>query len=226
MSPTVSVLMPTYNQALYLPRALIGLAEQMFRDFELIICDDGSTDSTSHILQGTSARVVTHTRNRGAAAAINSAAARASGSYMTWVSSDNVMRPDWLQTLVSHLDRTGDGAVYSAYHRIDNGQESDEFPGPYARERLISSENCFFGPSFLIRREVWQEHRGKSSHDYDNWARVEEACWARGLNIGYVNRVLCDYYAGPWCTARARPELYDAHHWRAEAITRRKARQS
>lgn len=217
----VSVLMPTYNQALFLPRALVALTRQTYRDFELIICDDGSTDATSAILAASGAKVVTHENNRGAAAAINTAAAISTGAYMTWVSSDNAMRPDWLECLVQHLDFTGDGAVYSAYHRIDNGRERDEFPGPYSPERLVSSENCFFGPSFLIRREVWQEHRGKSSHDYDNWARVEEVCWAQDRNIGYVNRVLCDYYAGPWCTARAKPELYDAHYWRAEALRRR-----
>lgn len=217
--PIVSVLMPTYNQSRFLPRALVGLFDQTFKDFELIVCDDGSMDATPQILQGTGARVVTHDYNRGAATAINTAAALSTGEYMTWVSSDNVMRPDWLECLVGRM--AGNGAVYSAYHRIDEGRETDEHPGPYAPERLISSENCFFGPSFLIRREVWQEHRGKSSHDFDQWTRVEEACWDRGLGIEYVDRVLCDYYAGPWCTARARPELYDAHLWRAEALKRR-----
>jgi glycosyltransferase involved in cell wall biosynthesis len=216
----VSVLMPTYNQARFLQRSLDGIANQIYRDFELIVCNDGSTDGTADMLG--SVCCVHHETNEGAASAINSAREWASGELLTWVSSDNVMHPDWLICLVDHLDEhPNHGAVYSDYVRCEKGTMSAGSPGAYAPERLISSENCYFGPSFLIRRDVWQEHRGLSAHDFDNWSRVEEECWHRGLSIGYEPRILCDYHAGPWCTARARPELYDAAKWRREAIERR-----
>jgi glycosyltransferase involved in cell wall biosynthesis len=220
--PRVSVLMPTYNQARFLPRALAGLAVQQFQDFETIICDDGSTDETPKVLATCGGRVVTHSQNRGTAAAINTAYSMAKGELITWVSSDNVMYPNWLSSLVRHLDgNPEDGAVYSAYQRIEDGVGCNVFPGDYDPGRLISSENCYFGPSFLIRREVWQEHRGGTAHDYDNWARVEEACWKSCLTIDYVPEVLCDYYKGDWNTSLRHPELYDAPKWRAEALKRR-----
>lgn len=222
---TVSVLLPTFNQAAFLPAALDGLRAQTFQDFDLIVCNDGSTDGTEAMLRkiesmGMGTLVIHERLNQGAASAINFAAKAATGRYMTWVSSDNVMRPEWLATLVDAI--ANHGAVYSAYCRNEDGTSIDMQPGAYERGRLLESENCYFGPSFLIRREVWQEHRGGSAHDYDNWARVEEDCWSKGLTIGYVDKVLCDYNAGPWCTARARPDLYDAPMWRARAMLRRK----
>ncbi len=214
----VSVLLPTYNQAKHLPAALDALDKQTFRDFELIACDDGSTDETADILNGR-CWVVTHSENKGTAEAINSARVFARGQYITWVSSDNVMHSDWLARL--HCEVNGYGAVYSAYHCIEGESQTKVRQGVYDRSRLIESENCYFGPSFLIDARVWQSHRGGSSHDYDNWARVEEACWAKMLGIRYIDEVLCDYHRGEWNTCRRRPDLYDADHWRAEALKRR-----
>jgi glycosyltransferase involved in cell wall biosynthesis len=157
----ISVLLPTFNQAQFLRDALDGLAEQTI-DFELIACDDGSTDDTAAILDEYGVRTVTHETNRGAAAAINSAAALASGEYMTWVSSDNRMHPEWLETLAGRMTPST-GAVYSAYNRCEQGTKPVAVrQGPYDPTALISSDNCCFGPSFLIRRDVWQEHRGGS----------------------------------------------------------------
>lgn len=216
----ISILLPTYNQARFLPDALASLAAQT-RPYELVACDDGSTDGTADILKAV--RTVTHPVNRGTAAAINSAAQLAKGEYLTWVSSDNIMYPEWLDRLLGALrSRREWGAVYSAYRTVEEQRRRLVSQQTYNPNRLVSGDNCYFGPSFLIRREVWQEHRGGSAHDYDNWARVEEACWARGWTIGCVNQPLCDYRRGEWNTCRRHPELYDAPRWRSEAIERRK----
>jgi glycosyltransferase involved in cell wall biosynthesis len=222
----ISIFLPTFNQAAHLPDALKALAAQTRGDFELIACDDGSTDGTFAVLWQYDVRTVTHEKNQGTAAAINSAAALASpdSRYFTWVSSDNMMYPRWLGALAGELDAHPHlGAVYSAYNRYEDRIDRVVLPGDYCHERLLRSDDCYFGPSFLIRREVWQEHRGGISHDYDNWARVEEACWARGLTIGYVGQPLCDYHAHPDRASVRLRHLYDAPKWRDEAIRRRAA---
>ena len=224
MTPTVSVLLPTYNQARFLPECLDALAAQTFRDFEVIAVDDQSDDDTPFILEEHARQLsgwLRHHENEGAANAINSAATLAKGRLLTWVSSDNVMHPDWLATLVGEMRDPWCGAVYSDYYRQDDNVRRPQRPGPYAPDRLISSDACYFGPSFLIRREVWPEHRGGLSHDYDAWLRTEEACWAKGLAIRYVDRVLCTYRVHPEQTGRKHPEKYDAPRWREEAIERR-----
>jgi hypothetical protein len=151
------------------------------------------------------------------------------------VSSDNVMDPDWLARLAGALDEHPEwGAAYSAYRSVSLATApGTKAPRPKVMRRtaydpgeLIAGENCYFGPSFLIRREVWQEHRGGTAHDYDDWARVEEACWSRGWTIGNVGKSLCDYRHGDWNTVKRRPELYDAPKWRAQAIERRKLKRN
>lgn len=234
MTPEVSVFMPTYNQASMLRRALKGVRSQTFRDFELLVCNDGSSDETAEILsseiESTPMEVFTHPKNMGSAEAINTCAKAATGRIWTWISSDNVMLPGWLETLVPELTEGSKlGAVFSAFTQVRPGGSRRGIckRGGYRPGDLISSENCFFGPSFLILAEVWKKaggQRGRTSHDYDHWTRVEEACWDMGLSIKYVPVSLCDYYTGPWQAMVARKNEYDAGRWRAEAIRRRRER--
>jgi glycosyltransferase involved in cell wall biosynthesis len=231
-SVKVSVFMPTYNQDGFLLKALDGLRAQTLQDFELVVCNDASADETKGILDamgqvGVATQVRTHEKNRGSAEAINTCMQGAQGKYWTWVSSDNVMTPNWLEALVAELDGNAAlGAVFSAFTMIrPGGSRRGIFKrGGYRPGDLISSENCFFGPSFLIRGEVWKAvggHRGRTSHDYDHWTRVEEECWRRELGIRFLPVSLCDYYTGPWQATVARKSEYDAGRWRAEAIKRR-----
>jgi glycosyltransferase involved in cell wall biosynthesis len=221
----ISVLLPTYNQASFLPDALAGLKAQTFKDFKVVACNDASTDGTAAILEKFGCEVVHHKDNLGTAAAITMAATLARkepGDLITWVSSDNVMHPSWLETLEWYLRaHPKAGAVYSAYRRIE-GAKTYEVRPDYPAGSLIGTENSYFGPSFLIRAEFWHDQRGGTAHDYDNWTRVEESCVASRKSIDYVDVMLCDYRVGAWCTARRHPERYDAGKWRAEAIERRK----
>jgi glycosyltransferase involved in cell wall biosynthesis len=229
--PLVSVLLPTYNQARFLPDALAGLDAQTFRDFEVIACDDGSTDETGRAFvvatggdasaRSACAFALSRETTRGTRAAINTAAARPPADLLTWVSSDNIMHPDWLATLVDAMGPDV-GAVYSAYTREQRRRSVVIHPGPYDPDRLISSPDCYFGPSFLIRREVWQEHRGLASHDYDNWAPRGGSLLGQGARHplrrpGPVHLPRGAVVHG----AVSRPELYDAPKWREEAMRRR-----
>jgi glycosyltransferase involved in cell wall biosynthesis len=223
----IAVLLPTYNQAAFLPDALAGLAAQTRTDFRVIACDDGSTDDTSKILKDCGVATVRHGTNRGTAAAINSAAEHAGPvQYMTWVSSDNVMYPDWLEKLAGILDQQpATQAVYSPYRRHDFFPDTGktrprlQAPGPYVKDRLIGGLDCYFGPSFLVRRPMWLDHRGGMAHDYDWWLRFEETTDA----IAYYPHPLCEYRMGPWQTGRVRPGLLDdARQRQAEAMGRRR----
>lgn len=222
----ISILLPTYNQAKFLPDALAALEKQTYRDFKIIACNDGSTDETGEILWKSNVEYVSHLTNRGTAAAINSAAERIRGDveYVAWVSSDNVMYPEWLETLKAYLDK-GFQAAYSAYRRIDLFPDTLKprprliEPGQYHRDRLIGSLECYFGPSFLVRREAWIEHQDGLAHDYDWWLRFEE----RAGPIAYHPAPLCEYRMGPWQTGRNRPAelLDDARRRQREAMERR-----
>lgn len=225
----VGVVMPTYNQAQWLPGALASVLSQDHAG--LAVVDDGSTDSTPEVLYGFSEShgdafwTLAPEKNEGTAAAINRGVESMSVHMeaLTWVSSDNVMSSTWLPTLTARMDKWGAGAVYGGYYRVTAERVSYHFE-PYDPARLISSPSCYMGPAFLIRADVWKEagpHRGRISHDYDHWLRVEEVCWKRGLPIVGVDAPLCWYNAHDKRASVVRAHEYDALHWQAEARKRR-----
>lgn len=229
MSGPVDVIMPTYNQARFLAEALEGLRAQTYRNFRLTVCDDGSTDETWDVLSradvGAPLTLTRNDRNMGAAAAINNAASLCNAPLRTWISSDNVMDPRWLESLARCMDVKDMGAVYSSWWTLqETGKKVYTRAQSYRPEALASSENCYFGPSFLMRADVWKQagqHEGRSAHDYGHWARVEEVCWRRGLTIMHVEAALCVYRQHPEQAVRRRPELYDADFQRARTLARR-----
>lgn len=126
MSPTVSVILPTYNRAKTLPRAIGSVLAQTYTDYELIIVDDGSTDDTPAVLQPYAAREnvrVIFQQNAGAAAARNAGVTAALGRYIAFQDSDDEWLPEKLAVAVSALDGPGSeaGVFYSDmdHHCLD-----------------------------------------------------------------------------------------------------------
>lgn len=236
VAPVVSIVMPTYNQAGWLPSALASILSQEYQDWELICVDDGSTDSTPEILASWASlhsariRVVTHSTNRGTAEAINTGARKSFGWLRTWVSSDNVMHSDWLAKMVPILkSRPKVGAVYSGftYRRLDvDGNEINRGHHftMHHPDRLIGQLDCYYGPAFVLRTDTWMAvgpHRGAISHDYDHWLRVEEVCQQLRLEIVGLPGSLCTYNAHPARVTVTRSDQYDAAHWHQRALKRR-----
>ena len=226
-SPLVSVLLPNYNFGHRVDRMLRSIRAQTITNYELIVVDDGSDDDSIDRVRpflGPGDRLLVHPSNLGAAEAINTAARVATGRFMTWVSSDNEMAPDWLEKLLAAF--TPDvGVVYANYDRFnDEGPQQGTWGKPYDPSRLVNDQNCFIGPAFVVRAEVWRatgELRGKNSCDYDHWLRIEETCIRQGFRFVYLPEVLCHYYSGPERATVARRQDYDANVWQAEAKKRR-----
>src|SRR5438067_1214020 len=98
MTPLFSVIVPTYNRAYVLWRALLSVLAQTEPRWELLVVDDGSTDDTSRLLEefrDPRIRVVT-TPNRGPSAARNQGAQLAQARYLAYLDSDNTWRPEFL----------------------------------------------------------------------------------------------------------------------------------
>src|SRR5438094_4504944 len=104
----VSVLMPTFNQAHFLSHALERLLAQTFSDWELLIVDDGSSDSTREVLAAWTSHQQFHyhrlNQNRGFAAALNFALDRARGDLIAYLPSDDFYYREHLSSLVQYLD--------------------------------------------------------------------------------------------------------------------------
>jgi glycosyltransferase involved in cell wall biosynthesis len=107
MSPTFTIFIPTYNRAYILPKALESIENQTFRDFEVLILDDGSTDNTKEVVQEWSARTGIPVRyywheNRGTPRTWNRGAQLAHGKLFVYLDSDNRLVPTCLERILHH----------------------------------------------------------------------------------------------------------------------------
>jgi glycosyltransferase involved in cell wall biosynthesis len=113
--PTISVVIPTYNRARVLPRAVRSVLGQTYVDFELIVVDDGSTDDTHAAVAAFSDRRLRaiHAAHAGQAAARNQGVSVARGEWIAFLDDDNEWRADYLERQLAVAERTpGVGVVY------------------------------------------------------------------------------------------------------------------
>ena len=142
MAFTVSVILPTYNRAATLERAIESVLHQSFNDFELIIVDDRSTDETNLVLSRyayhNNVRVVTQLR-RGCAVARNIGVSIAEGRYIAFQDSDDEWRPEMLANAVSVLDGSGPdlGVFYTDMLRVRADGVSAPWKSPDVRQKVL-----------------------------------------------------------------------------------------
>ena len=103
MPPCVSVIVPTFNRAEYLPRAIKSVFAQTFQDFEVVVVDDGSTDDTERYVgklleSGHRVEFFRHSGNLGAQAARNTGIRKSRGEWIAFLDSDDEWLPNRLQS--------------------------------------------------------------------------------------------------------------------------------
>lgn len=177
----VSIVLPVYNQAHYLPAALDGVFAQTYPNYELIVVNDGSTDGTADVLadyqQHYQFTVITQ-ENQGLPRALNAGFARVRGKYLTWTSSDNIMLPDMLAVLARALDEDPSvGLVYADRYLIDEeGNDLGRFNLPDYDPYLLLHANLVHC-CFLYRRECMErvglyDPAFLGGEDWEYWIRI------------------------------------------------------
>jgi glycosyltransferase involved in cell wall biosynthesis len=115
--PLVSVIIPTFNRANLVSRAIKSVLDQNFKDFELIIVDDGSTDNTKQVIADfNDERIIYYkqTVNKGQNASLNLGVGEAKGKFLAFLDSDDEWLPDFLEKMLSAFNHDQTlGAVYS-----------------------------------------------------------------------------------------------------------------
>jgi len=120
MKPIISVFLPTYNRAYILRSAVESILNQTFKDFEILIVDDASTDNTRELIESIKderIRYIRHEKNKGLTAGHNTAIAHAKGMYMATLGSDDIWFPETLQRMVDGFKNT-DPRVGIVYTRL------------------------------------------------------------------------------------------------------------
>src|ERR1017187_7936626 len=103
VNPTVSVVIPTYNRARILPRAVKSVVSQTLEDWELLVVDDGSADDTEQVVAAfgdSRIHYIRHERNRGQSAAQNTGIRASRGTYVAFLDSDDEWLPEKLAKVV------------------------------------------------------------------------------------------------------------------------------
>lgn len=184
-NPKVTIVIPVFNGADYLVQAIESALAQTYQNIEVIVVDDGSTDSgaTAAVIRRYTPRVVhlSHTENRGVAAAINTALEKLTGEFFTWLSHDDIHLPHKVAAQLAYyrkLEKT-DAILFSNYELIDEsgavtGECRWDLPMLIERPLLPLLNGWINGVSLFIPVHILREFgqfdvRLRYTQDYDRW---------------------------------------------------------
>jgi glycosyltransferase involved in cell wall biosynthesis len=221
MQPRLSVIIPCFNHGEYLPDAIRSVEEARREDVELIVVDDGSTDSlTCEVIERLKEResdrlTVIRQQNGGLAAARNAGFNAARSSYLLPLDADNRIRPDYIDYGIAILSaRPEVGVVYGDAEYF--GAKSGRWKmGKFEVERLL--EWNYIDACAVVRREVWEQNGGYDGampkmglEDWDMWLGAV----SRGWKFAYVPEILFDYRVTPGSMiSRANPDSYQTERY-------------
>lgn len=183
--PLVTVLMALYNGGEYLKQSVQSILDQTYRDFELLIVDDCSTDHSLEIIQSChDERIKLHhnERNLGQTKSLNVGLKLAEGGYIARIDADDVALPRWLETQLQGIKTHADCSVVSTYvFVIDERNKIKKFyKPPFDREdmilrSLIASPINHVG-SLFKKKDIMEnggyDEQYKIAADYDLWGKL------------------------------------------------------
>ncbi|HEC91432.1 MAG TPA: glycosyltransferase [Candidatus Atribacteria bacterium] len=201
--PKVSVIITVYNEERYLKEAIESILAQSFKNFELVIVNDGSTDDTAKILdhyknKDSRMKTITHTTRMGQSKARNEAINNSSGEYIAILDADDISLPYRLEEQVKFIESHKEiGLVGSAAYKIDEkGGILGVIPVIECNEDIqkeLLVRNCFVHSSIMFRREIFRKIGGYreefiAAQDYDFILRIAENCKVHNLKRVLVKR--------------------------------------
>lgn len=204
--PTVSVVMSVYNGERFLDEAVDSILGQSFEDFEFIIIDDGSTDSTGPLLDSYRKRDprvrVFHQENRGLVASLNRGCEAARGKYIARMDADDIAAKDRLSWQLKFMEgHPKVGVVGGAIEFIDiTGKSLRTSVNPAEdRDLRMALPDCpFWHPTVFMRKEIITLLGGyrkivTDAEDHDLWLRVAEH-----YQLANLEKVVLKYRLHPY----------------------------
>ena len=182
-SPAISVIIPTYNRAGCLGDAIDSVTAQTFRDYELIVVDDGSTDNSEDLVKARDGiRYFRMTENAGVSKARNMGIKHARGKFICFLDSDDLWVEDKLERQINFMESDDEPAVCYTDEiwvrngrRVNSGKRHRKFSGDILANCLAL---CIISPSsVMLRAEVFDaiglfDETLPACEDYDLWLRL------------------------------------------------------
>jgi glycosyltransferase involved in cell wall biosynthesis len=189
LNSKVSIVLPTYNGSMYIRQSIDSCLSQTYKNIELIIVDDGSSEDIEQIVRSYNDDRIfyfRHSRSLGLPDALNTGFSHTMGKYLTWTSDDNFYDTKAIEVMVKFLEENSKiDFVYTNYYAVDeNGKilESIMVDSP----KVLDRKDCI-GPCFLYKRKIYEKIGGYDSNfilveDYEYWLRVREQFRMQKLN--------------------------------------------
>ena len=222
----ISVIIPTYNRASLIERAIRSVLEQTYKPFEIIVVDDGSTDNTREVVESIGDPTVKYCykENGGAGSARNYGAKQAQGDWLAFHDSDDVWRPDKLKAQTEYAKKHPEfNLIYSKYemHFYDGstaiipfGEDIELLEGNI--QHILLVKNSIGTPTVLVKKQAFFEIGGfdENLRCIEDWNFVIR--FAERNSIGFVNEVTMDAYR---VDASVSSNMADMYEERCRAIT-------
>ncbi|UBF28441.1 glycosyltransferase [Kovacikia minuta CCNUW1] len=181
--PTVSVIIPCYNQGHYLDEAVGSILSQTDQSFEVIVINDGSTDeATVHLLQNYQKPHVKiiHTENRGPSAARNTGIQQAIGEYILPLDADDLIRPTYLEKGIKILDSNSNVGIVYSQAEFFGARTGVCAMSVYSFPEILQG-NLIFNTSFY-RKSDWEKVGGYNENMVDGWEDFD--FWLSLIELG------------------------------------------
>lgn len=202
--PLVSVIMGLYNTAESLPASIDSILAQTYTNWELIMCDDCSTDNTYEVAKAyadkyDNIKLIKNEKNSRLAFTLNHCLEHATGEYVARMDTDDVAMPDRFMKQVAFLNENPEYAVVaSAIIPFDsNGEREARVPKEYPVARDMKRGVHFFHPTIMMRKEAYDaldgyyvSKRTEKGQDLDLWFRF----YAKGLKGYNIQEPLLKYH--------------------------------
>jgi len=202
-NPKISIVLPCYNGAKMIGEAIESVIAQTYKDWELIIVNDCSTDNTKEVAESYAVkdkriRVFSNKKNSKLPATLNHGFREANGEYWTWTSDDNLLLPTMLEDMSGYLDAHPEVGFLCA------DEEFIDMQGKVLGTHVIPDDvalrlplNCFIGAAFMYRAEIAKrigEYRVDLflAEDFEYFLRLNDNC-----QLAHLPKVLYQYRANP-----------------------------
>lgn len=195
-NPKVTVLMSVYNGESYLNEAVDSILTQTFTDFEFLIIDDASTDSTPEILRSyvdPRIRIIINEKNQGLTKSLNKGLEIAVGEYIVRMDADDISLPERLEVQVKFMENNPEIYVCGSWIEIigcNSGEiweyptDSNEIKCKHLFECSIAHPSVIFKKDLPDQNHLRYDPTFKRSQDYDLWVRISTSYLL--ANIGKV----------------------------------------
>lgn len=148
----ISIIVPVYNVETYLPTCIESILDQTYKDFEILLIDDGSTDNSGNICDEYAKRdnrcIAIHQQNKGVYNARNTGLSHATGEYISFVDSDDYIHPQMLEILYEALQKGDYDFSMVTLKQVEQYKKEDFIPS-------INNNNTFIVNGLNLMRRLY-----------------------------------------------------------------------